>query len=96
MLAFYRAMLAFRRTEPALRTGGFRFLDLPDPVLGFVRGQGAGAVLCLFNLSPGPVGIAVAGAGMAIGPGEGGPVRLGPNGFLFLRAGEAVTVEVLP
>ena len=96
VLAFYRGMLAFRRSEPALRTGTTRFLDVPEPVLAYVRGQGDLAVLCLFNLSPQAVGIIVTGAGAAIGPGDGGPVRLGPNGFLFLRAGDKVAVEVTP
>jgi len=96
VLEFYRGMLAFRRSEPALRTGTTRFLDVPEPVLAYVRGQGDLAVLCLFNLSPQAVGIIVTGAGAAIGPGDGGPVRLGPNGFLFLRAGDPVAVEVTP
>ena len=96
VLAFYRAMLAFRRAEPALRTGSVRFLDVPEPVLAYTRGEGPQAILCLFNLSPAPVAIVVTGAGMQIGPGAGGPVMLGPNGFLFLRAGNAVTVEVTP
>jgi alpha-glucosidase len=92
VLNFYRAMLAFRRSETALRTGAVRFLDVPAPVLAYVRGEGAAAVLCLFNLSPAPVGITVTGAGPQIGPGA--PGWLGPNGFLFLRASERVTVEV--
>ena len=40
VLAFYREMLAFRRTEPALRTGPCRFLDVAEPVLACIRGMG--------------------------------------------------------
>jgi alpha-glucosidase len=92
VLTFYRAMLAFRRGEAALRGGTMRFLDVPAPILAYLRGTGAAAVLCLFNLSPAPVGITVTGAGPQIGPGS--PGRLGPNGYLFLRASGRVTVEV--
>ncbi|MFV0299396.1 MAG: alpha-amylase family glycosyl hydrolase, partial [Paracoccus sp. (in: a-proteobacteria)] len=51
VLAFYRRMLALRRAEPELKLGDIRFLDLPEPVLGYTRG---GTILCLFNLSARP------------------------------------------
>jgi alpha-glucosidase len=90
VLESYRAMLAFRRAEPALRTGRTRFLDLAEPILGFVRGKGEDAILCLFNLSPVTREVAVEGVGALIGPGEqaslaGGRLSLGPNGVAFLR-----------
>ncbi|MEL0012411.1 MAG: DUF3459 domain-containing protein, partial [Alphaproteobacteria bacterium] len=56
VLAFYRAMLALRRTEPDLSLGRTEFLDLPEPVLGFTRGDG---FLCVFNLSPKAVSFAL-------------------------------------
>jgi alpha-glucosidase len=40
VLEFYREMLAFRRATPDLITGKTRFLDLPEPILGFQRGDG--------------------------------------------------------
>ncbi|MGY6548271.1 MAG: alpha-amylase family glycosyl hydrolase [Roseinatronobacter sp.] len=49
VLNFYRRMLALRRAEAALHAGAMVFLDLPDPMLGFVRGDD---VICLYNLSP--------------------------------------------
>jgi alpha-glucosidase len=96
VLNFYRAMLAFRRAETALRDGACRFLDLPEPVLAFVRGTGAGAVLCLFNLSPDAVALRVAGAGARIGPRTAGAsdTLLPPCGFAFLRAGPDVRVAL--
>jgi alpha-glucosidase len=39
VLESYREMLAFRRLEWALRHGRSRFLDLPEPVLAFQRGE---------------------------------------------------------
>jgi alpha-glucosidase len=50
-----RRALHWRRTLPAFRTGGVRFLDAPAGVLAFERGRGADAVLCVFNLGAAPV-----------------------------------------
>jgi alpha-glucosidase len=90
VLETYRTMIALRKASTALRHGKCRFLDLPDPVLGFVRGEGKGAVLCVFNLSPKPVNVALTEAGSAIGPAQeawlsGGKLALGPNGFGFFK-----------
>ena len=98
VLEFYRAMLAFRRAEAALKTGDTRFLDMPEPILAFVRGSGAGAVLCVFNLSPQPCEVVIVGAGQQIGPALGGPLTpgrmvLGAYGFGFLRAGSDVAIS---
>lgn len=97
VLEFYRAMLAFRRATPALRTGRTRFFDLPEPILAFTRGEGEGRVLCLYNLSPGEVAVTLAGTGAPVGPMQAatpGPGRmtLGANGFAFLTAGAAARV----
>jgi alpha-glucosidase len=90
VLESYRAMIAFRKASTALRQGKCRFLDLPDPVLGFQRGEGKGAVLCVFNLSPQPVTLHLPDAGVAIGPVQaaklsGGKLVLGGNGFGFFK-----------
>ena len=92
VLEFYRAMLRLRRESPALRLGATRFLDLPEPLLGFVRGEG---VLCLFNLSPRPCRVEVAGVGpMLIGAGipGAGEVSLEGSGFALWQAGAGVSV----
>ena len=89
VLEHYREMLAFRRDTAALRVGRTRFLDLPDPVLGFVRGNGFG---CFFNLSPKAVTVEVAGLGTLTVPClaaevAGNTLRLGPNGVAFAQVG---------
>ena len=89
VLEHYRAMLAFRRSEPALRQGRTRFLDLPDPILAFQRGEGEGAVLCLFNLSAAAHELWVTGAGGAGGPSvgaglKGEKITLAPHAAAFL------------
>ena len=99
VLEHYRAMLAFRRAEPVLRSGRTRFLDLEEPVLGFLRGEeGEGRILCLFNLSAAAQSIRVEGASGPIGPSldaelVGDQVRLGPNGVAFLRVAGAVEIS---
>ena len=90
----YRDMIAFRSTTEALLTGRTRFFDLPEPVLGFLRGDG---LLCLFNLSPNPVTLAVTGESTRVGPSQaaalqGNMIDLGGNGFAFLTVTGEVTV----
>ena len=90
----YRAMIGFRRETAALVTGRTRFFDLPEPVLGFMRGDG---LLCLFNLSPDPVDLTVAGVSGLVGPSQAavpdaGRVKLGGNGYGFFRATGPVVV----
>ena len=89
VLEHYRAMLAFRRGTEALRAGRTRFLDLHGPLLGCVRGEGAGAILCLFNLSPVAMSVTVAGVGALADvssntKSEDGRLILGPNAAAFL------------
>ena len=74
------SQLPFQRT---------RFLTLPEPLLGFVRGEGEGALLCLFNLSPVALSVTVAGVAAPVGPSlhavlEGERLVLGPNAAAFL------------
>jgi alpha-glucosidase len=52
MLTLYREALRIRRAEPALGDGSLRWLDAPEGVLAFARG---GRVVCVLNLSSGPV-----------------------------------------
>ncbi|MFN0115775.1 MAG: alpha-glucosidase [Paracoccaceae bacterium] len=88
VLEFYRRMISLRRSSADLRVGDTRFLDLPEPILGFVRGAGT---LCLFNLSPKPQRTALATGGrVTLAEGatsEGGDTVFAPNGFAILDAG---------
>lgn len=55
-LAAYRAALALRRAQPALRHGAIAFTtDAPADVLAFTRQYGGTEILCLFNLSRTPL-----------------------------------------
>ena len=46
VLAFTRGFLAWRKKHPALIRGEIRFLDAPEPVLAFIRGEGEGEGRC--------------------------------------------------
>jgi alpha-glucosidase len=86
VLAFYKRMLAFRRAEPALRSGRTAFLDVPEPTLAFRRGAD---MLCAFNLSAEPVRMNLPGR-VEIVFSEGASlteeaVDFAPNGLMFGR-----------
>ncbi len=88
VLEFYRQMLAFRRATPALLTGRTRFVDLPEPILGFFRGSELG---CLFNLSSNPISVPVQGSLIKDAPSQAanltdGNLSLGGLGFAFVTA----------
>lgn len=51
VLAFYRRMLAFRASEPALAKGDFTLLTAADGRLVFTRTHAGRTVLCAFNLT---------------------------------------------
>ena len=90
MLHAARALVAHRRSSDALRGGAVRFLDAPDPVLAFVRGEGEGAVTCAFNLGPEPAAMEWPGpppgnaAPHARARLEDGRLVLGGNGYAML------------
>jgi len=50
LLHWVRRFLAWRSTQPALLAGEIRFFDLPAPLLGFNRGEGAEGFTLIFNL----------------------------------------------
>jgi alpha-glucosidase len=86
VLAAYRRTIAFRQARAELRRGDARFLDLPEPVLGIVRGAEGAEVTGLFNLGREVVTVEVPGRLVPVGPGhgvarEGSRVTLAPFGF---------------
>ncbi len=86
VLETYRALLAFRRSSAQLRIGRSKFFVLPEPVLGFRRGED---LACVFNLSTKPVNVAVQGMTGLVGPSQSAKLSadqlsLGPNGFAYL------------
>ncbi len=89
VLHHYRDVLAFRRQTPALITGKGRFHDAPDPLLAFTRGEGADAVLCVFNLGVEPRALSLTGVPVLVGPSRaslgGQTLTLPGNGWAWVR-----------
>jgi alpha-glucosidase len=91
VLEHYRAMIAFRKESAALRLGDCQFLETPEPILAFRRGQGETALICVFNLSAETATVELPNLGDATGITQdctltGNAIALGPNGFGFFRA----------
>ncbi|RDE08013.1 alpha-amylase family glycosyl hydrolase [Pelagibacterium lacus] len=95
ILNYYRAILAYRREVPALVGGEIVFYDVERPILAFARHSGQTALVCVFNLSALPRGLAVDGlpplatvAAVSTGAelGDGG-LALKANGFAIIECG---------
>jgi len=88
----YRALLAWRKTHPALLTGDITFFDCDEPVLAYCRSAGNKDLVCVFNLSAEPRSVALSGVDLALEPIShnaelsGDTLTLGPNGFAILPA----------
>jgi alpha-glucosidase len=50
----FRPFLRWRSRQPALCQGDIRFIDLPEPLLGFNRTLDSQSILAVFNLSDRP------------------------------------------
>jgi alpha-glucosidase len=99
VLAAYRAQLAFRKARPELTAGTTRFLDLGPTVFGVERAADGARLLCLFNLSPDPATLRLSGTVAPVGPSQAvelgtGKITFGASGFVFLEAGDGVSVAV--
>ncbi|WEJ32624.1 alpha-glucosidase family protein [Devosia sp. SD17-2] len=97
-LSYYRELLAWRRSQPALQTGGIEFFDTPEPVLAYRRSAGNKDLICVFNLSPDARHITLSGVdGTPLEPVSNNAtfidehLSLGPNGFAIVEvpAGES-------
>lgn len=52
LLNFYRHMLAWRKSQPALVKGGLTLHDHSDTMVAWIRDHPEGDVFCAFNLAP--------------------------------------------
>lgn len=90
VLHFYRHAIGFRRAHDALRSGGTEFFKLDEPVLALRRMGEVEDVICVFNLSPEPVELAISAPkaltplGLSIGAERAGKrLTLSGNGCAF-------------
>jgi alpha-glucosidase len=93
VLRHTRAMIALRRSSPALHAGSIAFRIADGAALAFSRAVDGATIHCLFNLGKAPLTLAAgfAAGGEAIGPGlggrlEGGEAELAPHGALLLSS----------
>jgi alpha-glucosidase len=93
LMAHYRAALALRRGQPALRRGAMTPATARGDLLWFERAQGADRLLCAFNLGDGPADIDLpAGHWQAVAqdlgcaPVTGGRASLAPWQAVIARA----------
>lgn len=97
VMNFYKTMIAFRKSSPAL--GGMKtvFIDLPEPILAFERSDAGQTYTCVFNLSAEPHTLSVNGNGSLTGPAHAeltdGILSLPGNGFAFIEAKTQVTLS---
>lgn len=91
-LAFYRTILAWRKSHPALLDGDITFFKTSEPILAFRRDSGETSMLCVFNLSAEMCEVKLSGvsAGTELEPVSqhaalaGKSVQLSANGFAFI------------
>jgi alpha-glucosidase len=98
VLSAYRRLLAFRRTSPALRTGGMRRIDSGAPdVLAWTRGAGDDELLVLVNFVPDgrrvDLGAGAPGVWQAIVGSHREPAAPAGDGTLTLRPDEALILR---
>lgn len=88
ILAYYKEMIAYRRSNPILACGKTKFISLPEPLLAFTRSEEGATMTFVFNLSKDAQTIPLkADADIAIGNAaaiEGDVLTLEGNGFVYL------------
>jgi alpha-glucosidase len=88
----WRRFLLWRRAQPALLRGDLAMLDLPDPLVGFIRAaspaEGGQRILAVFNLSEAEVSVDLADYGaLASLPASGFAPPIAPMGATLPRFG---------
>ena len=95
LLNFYRQLLQWRKSQPAILQGDLQLLPVTEQVFAFVRTAGAERVLCVFNFSdqaatyalPADLQVAqsLTGSGLSGASVQNGQVALAPWGGLFAK-----------
>ncbi|MDP5085651.1 MAG: alpha-glucosidase family protein [Yoonia sp.] len=96
ILAYYKHVIALRKSHPALTRGKTVFLPLPEPVLGFTRTADEETMTCVFNLSPDPQVIKIKGTASVVLSNAAtlgaDRLTLDGNGFAYLLHGTGFAV----
>ena len=98
IMAFYKDVIAYRKSSPALSGTKTDFIDLPEPILAFHRIAPDQVLTCVFNLSPDPLSLEVDRDCIPVGPVNAhlldGVLTLPGNGFVYLEAEAPVGLSV--
>jgi alpha-glucosidase len=96
IMAYYKDMIAYRKTSPALARGKTTFIALPEPLLAFTRADADQTLTCVFNLSAQTQAVALkTSAEVALGQGvslDDTTLTLEGNGFAYLSHGTDVPI----
>lgn len=90
----FRCFMQWRRRQPALRWGDIRFLDMPEPLLAFVRTFGDQTMLALFNLGADDVAVPLPAGRARVHDDHGLPGGRIENGRIQLPGYSAFFAEV--
>ncbi|WP_238364060.1 alpha-glucosidase [Mesobacterium pallidum] len=97
IMAFYKDVIAYRKSSPALSGTKTDFIDLPEPILAFHRIAAEQVLTCVFNLSPDPLSLNVDRDCTPVGPVNAhlldGVLTLPGNGFVYLEAAAPVELS---
>jgi len=102
LLAYYRQIIAWRKSQAVLFDGDITFFKTAEPVLAFRRFSDTETMLCIFNLSAEPLDVTLSGsrdgtlASLSSNASlSGTSLALGPNGsaFVSLPAGSKAKVK---
>ena len=102
LLAYYRQIIAWRKSQAVLFDGDITFFKTAEPVLAFRRFSDTETMLCIFNLSAEPLEVTLSGgkdgtlASLSSNASlSGTSLALGPNGsaFVSLPAGSKAKVK---
>ncbi|QQR38260.1 alpha-glucosidase family protein [Devosia rhizoryzae] len=91
-LNYYRQILSWRKSHPALVTGDIQFFDTDEPVLAYRRSAGNKDLICVFNLSAEERTVALNDIELTLEPVshnaalDGSSLVLGPNGSAVVPA----------
>lgn len=98
VLHFYRAAIAFRKSQPCLGAGKTTWIDIAEPILAFTRTLGGQHITCVYNLSKDARDLSLAADASIVGPSHAtlndGTLSLPGTGFAFISHTGAIDLTL--
>jgi alpha-glucosidase len=86
--------MQWRRSRPALKWGGIRFLDAPEPLLAFVRTFRGETLLAVFNLGAAAMALPLPASGARVHDDHGLPGGCLEDGRVHLPGYSAFFADI--